>query len=61
MLDVLQPLEVANGYTTGIAKHIGQELHSFLSEYLLSSFGGGPIGSLNNEFTVEFVGIPDID
>ena len=61
MLDVFEPLEVRNSNTTTIAKHIGKETDTSPQEDILSSSGGGSIGSLDDEFTVEFLSIVSID
>lgn len=61
MIHILQPLEVADSNTTSIAQHIGQELDASWEEDLLSFNCGWAIGSLDDEFAVEFVCVVAVD
>ena len=61
MLDVLEPLEVANCDSTGVAEHIWQEAHSLLEQDLLALAGGGTISGLHDELALETVGVVDVD
>lgn len=61
VLDILEPLEVADSDTTSVAEHIRQEAHSLLEQDLLSLAGGGTIGSLHDELALETVSIVDVD
>lgn len=61
MLQVLEPLEVADGDTAGVAEYVGQELHSLGQEDFLCSLSGGSVGGLNDQLAVELVGVVYVD
>lgn len=61
MLDVLEPLEVADCYSSCVAEDVGEEAHSFLEQDLLSLASSGTIGSLHDQLAVESVSIVEVD
>ena len=61
MFEILQPFEVRDSHTTSVAENIGKETDSFTEQNLFSSSGSGTIGSLNDEFALEFISIISVD
>ena len=61
MLDVLEPLEVADRHSSSVAKDVGEEAHSLLEQDLLSLAGSRAIRSLYDQFAVEPISIVDVD
>lgn len=61
MLQVLQPLEVTNCDASCIAQDIRQKLNTFLPQNLLSFHCCWTVGSLNNQFGLEFVSVVFVD
>lgn len=57
VVEVLQPLEVADGDTTGVNEDIREEDNSLLGEDLLSSDCGGTICSLRDHLALELVSV----
>lgn len=61
MLEVFQPLKVRHSDTTSVAEHVWKETDSFFEEYFFSFSCGGSIGSLDDEFALEAVGVVEVD
>lgn len=61
VLEVLQPLEIADSDSTSIAEDVRQESDTLGQADLLSFDGGGAIGSLHDDFALEEMGIVDVD
>ena len=61
MLDVLEPLEVADCDTSSVAEHVRQEAHSLFKEDILTLAGCRSICSLNDELALELVCVVDVD
>lgn len=61
MLNVLEPLEVADCYSSSIAKDIGKEAYSLLEEDLFSLTSSWTISSLYDQLAVESISIVDVD
>lgn len=61
VIEVLEPLEVAGSHTSGIAQDIGQELDSLSKQFFLSTESSGSVGSLNDEGSLELVGILQVN
>lgn len=61
MLNVLEPLEVADCHSSCVAEDVGEEAHSLLEQDLLSLAGSRPIGSLHDQLAVEPVGVVDVN
>lgn len=61
MLDVLEPLEVADSHSSCVAEDVREEAHSLLEQDLLSLAGSGTIGSLHDQLAVESVSVVDVD
>lgn len=61
MIEVLEPFEVADGDTSGVAENVRQKLDSLLEEDLFSLKSGGAVGGFNDELGLEPMGIVDVD
>lgn len=61
MAEVLQPFEVTNGDTSSVAKNVGKELDALLQKDLLGFESCWTIGSLNDQASLELVGIVNVD
>jgi hypothetical protein len=61
VIEVFQPFEIAYSHSSSIAKDVWQELNAFLKENLLSLQSGGPVSSLNNQFSLEAMSVVNID
>ena len=61
MLDVLEPLEVADSDTAAVAEHVGEEADALLEQDGLALGGGGAVGSLHDQLALEIVGVVDVD
>lgn len=61
MAEVLQPFEVTNGDTSSVTQNVGKELNALLQKNLLSFESCRTIGSLNNQASLELVGIVNVD
>ena len=57
MVQILEPLEIADGNTTCVTEDIRKELVAFGKHDLFGFESGGSICSFNNELGLEFVGI----
>jgi hypothetical protein len=61
VLEVLEPFEVTDRYTSCIAQNIGQKLNPLSFQNLLTLHGGWSISSLNNKFGLELVSVVYVD
>jgi hypothetical protein len=61
MLKILQPFEITDGHSSGVAEDIGKEPDSLSQANLLSFDSGGPISSLNDNSAFETMGVTSID
>lgn len=61
VLDVLEPLEVADGDTSSIAEHIRQEADSLFEEDILALASRWSVCSLDDELALELVCVVDVD
>lgn len=61
MLNVLEPLEVADCDTSSVAEHIRQEADSLFEENILALAGCWSVGSLDDELALELVCVVDVD
>lgn len=61
VLQVLQPLEIADCHATSIAQHVRQEFYSFGETDLLALESSGAVGSFNDHFALEEMGVDAID
>jgi len=61
MVKVFQPFEVAYSHTTSIAKNVGQEGYAAVDQNFFSLKGGGSISCLDDEPSLKFVSIVNIN
>jgi hypothetical protein len=61
VVEVLEPLEIADCHTSSIAEDVRQELNSLLEKHILTLKSGGTVGCLNDQLGLESVGIVDVD
>lgn len=61
MLDVLEPLKVADCDTSSVAEHIRQEADSLFEENILALAGCWSVGSLDDQLALELVCVVDVD
>ncbi len=61
VLQVLQPLEIADCHSASIAQHIRQEFYAFCETDLLALESGRAVGSFNHHFALEEMGVDAID
>lgn len=61
MLQVLQPLEVADGNASSVGKEVGDNADLLLEKDCLAVGGGGTVGSLKEELSLDLVGVVDVD
>jgi hypothetical protein len=61
MFEVLQPFEIADGHSSGVAENIGEEPDSLSKANLLSFDSGGPISSLNDNSAFKAMGVTSIN
>ena len=61
MLQVLQPLKVADCHSPSITQDIRQELNSFCKTNLLSLESGGAVGCLYDQLAFEEMSVDAVD
>lgn len=61
MVQVLQPLEVGGGDTSGVAKDVRQELDASGEHFLFGAECGGAVGALDDQLGLEFVAVVEVD
>lgn len=57
MLEIFQPLEIADSHTTSIAEDVRQKFDAFGHGDSLSFDCGGTVGCLNNDAALESVSV----
>lgn len=61
MVEVLEPFEVTDSDSSGIAENVGQELNALFEQDLLAFKSSGSICGFNNQLCLEPVSILDVD
>lgn len=61
MIEVLEPLEVADSDTSSIAEDVRKELNALSQQDLLALQSSGPISSLHNQLCLESIGVVHVD
>lgn len=61
VIEILEPFEIADSHSSGVAEDVGKELNSFFKEDLLAFEGSWTISSLDNQFCFEFISVVNIN
>ena len=61
VFEVFQPLKVRAGDTSAVGKKVGSANDSTSDEDLLSSVGGGSVGTFNDALNLDLLGVAQVE
>lgn len=61
VVEILQPLKVGDGHTTGVDVHVGDDENVLGLENLVSGGGDGTVGGLGDDLGLDLIGVSTVD
>ena len=61
VIEVLEPFEVGDGYTTDVGKHVWDDHDASLFKDLIGHVGCWTVGTLDDDLALELLGVVGVD